>query len=149
PEALEKTLQERAADVLVGQLRSLRLPPNERLRVAPFMGQKHSRPEPTPLPGIHIVNGLTPDEVGRIIRRHWNALKFCYEKELGVYPDLDGSVILSFQISPTGDVTNAFVSQTTLENREALDCMVDLARGWKFPPPHGGGVVDVNYPLTF
>jgi hypothetical protein len=102
------------------------------------------------VPGnTHVVGGLTADEVGRIIRRHWNEIKYCYEKELTKDPNLAGKVAVSFQIGPIGDVVTAKVGETDLHNNNVEECMLSNVRRWKFPNPRGGGVVDVNYPFIF
>jgi hypothetical protein len=77
-----------------------------------------------------VVGGLTADEVGRIIRRHWNEIKYCYEKELAKDPNLAGKVAVSFVIGPVGDVGEARVAESTLNNSAAEECMVANARRW-------------------
>jgi hypothetical protein len=102
------------------------------------------------VPGnTHVIGGLTADEVGRIIRRHWNEIKYCYEKELSKDPNLAGKVGVYFQIGPVGDVIQANVRESDLHNSNVEECMLANVRRWKFPNPRGGGVVDVNYPFIF
>jgi hypothetical protein len=102
------------------------------------------------VPGAtHVIGGLTADEVGRIIRRHWNEIKYCYEKELSKDPNLAGKVGVYFQIGPIGDVVTANVRESDLKNTNVEECMLANVRRWKFPNPRGGGVVDVNYPFIF
>lgn len=96
-----------------------------------------------------VMGGLTADEVGRIIRRHWNEIKYCYEKELSKDPNLYGKVGVYFEIGPVGDVTIAQVRETTMNNGEVESCMLSKVKLWKFPSPRGGGVVQVNYPFIF
>lgn len=96
-----------------------------------------------------VLGGLTADEVGRIIRRHWNAIKYCYEKELNKDPNLYGKVAVFFVIGPVGDVVEASVKETTMNSAAVEQCMVSQVRRWKFPSPRGGGVVQVNYPFIF
>lgn len=96
-----------------------------------------------------VLGGLTADEVGRIIRRHWNEIKYCYEKELTKDPNLYGKVAVYFVIGPVGDVAEASVRETTMNSTNVEECMVSQVRRWKFPSPRGGGVVQVNYPFIF
>jgi outer membrane biosynthesis protein TonB len=96
-----------------------------------------------------IKGGLSADEIGRIIRRHWNEIKYCYEKELNKDPNLAGKVAIFFVIDPMGDVAEARVSETTLNNSGAEQCMLSNVKRWKFRSPDGGGVVEVNYPFIF
>jgi hypothetical protein len=102
-----------------------------------------------PPPDYRLEGGLAKDVVGRIVRRHWNEIRYCYEKELAKDPNLAGKVSMSFRIGPMGDVLSAQVSESTLGNEAAEQCMTGNIRRWAFPQPKGGGVVDVNYPFMF
>jgi len=98
---------------------------------------------------VVLEGGLTADEIGRVVKRHWNEIKYCYEKELNQDPNLAGKVGLHWEIGPVGDVTVSEVRESGLSNANAESCMVSAVRRWKFPIPRGGGVVDVNYPFIF
>jgi outer membrane biosynthesis protein TonB len=88
------------------------------------------------------------EEVARVIRRHWNEIKYCYEKELQKNPNLDGKVAVGFDIGPTGTVTKSDVREATLESADAQNCILASVNRWVFPPPKAG-VVTVNYPFLF
>jgi hypothetical protein len=96
-----------------------------------------------------VMGGLTADEVGRLMRRHWNEVKYCYEKELTNSPNLAGKVAVYFEIGPVGDVQLAQVKETDLKNADVEECILSNVRRWKFPAPRGGGIVNVNYPFIF
>lgn len=96
-----------------------------------------------------ILGGLSQEVVGRIIRRHWNEIKYCYEKELAKDPNLYGKVAIYFEIGPVGDVATATIKETTMGNSEAENCMLAQVKRWKFPAPQGGGIVQVTYPFIF
>ena len=91
---------------------------------------------------------LSRDVIRRVIRRHINEVRFCYEQSLGANPGLEGRVTASFLISPTGAVQSAAISNSTLNNATAEQCIASAVRRWTFPPPSGGGVVGVNYPFV-
>jgi hypothetical protein len=91
---------------------------------------------------------LSREVIRRVIRRHINEVRFCYEQELAQRPDLAGRVTVSFIISATGAVQTATVSNTTLNNARVEGCIVQAVRRWTFPAPDGGGVVGVNYPFV-
>jgi tetratricopeptide (TPR) repeat protein len=102
------------------------------------------------VPGnTHVIGGLTADEVGRIVRRHWNEIKDCYERDLPANPALTGRVIVYFQIGPSGDVIQAIIADTELHNPDVERCMLRNVRWWRFPNPRGHGVVNVRYPFVF
>ena len=96
-----------------------------------------------------VVGGLSKDVIMKVIKRHQNEIKFCYEQEAQKNPDLAGKVAVGFTIDPTGTVADANVTETTLNNGNAENCMLSRIRRWKFPEPEGGGVVQVNFPWVF
>lgn len=96
-----------------------------------------------------VVGGLSKDVIAKVIKRHQNEIKFCYEQELQKVPDLAGKVAVLFTIDPTGAVNEANVSESSLGNANAENCMMARIRRWKFPEPQGGGVVTVTFPWIF
>ena len=90
---------------------------------------------------------LSKEVIRRIIRRHINEVRFCYEQELNQRPDLEGRVTISFIISPTGAVQSSAVAQSTMGNARVEQCIATAVRRWTFPSPEGGGIVVVNYPF--
>jgi len=98
--------------------------------------------------GAAMVQGsLSKEVIRRIIQRHINEVKFCYEKELAARPDLEGRVSIKFIISGTGAVQMAAVAETTLGNAKVENCIAQAVKRWTFPQPKGGGVVIVTYPF--
>lgn len=91
---------------------------------------------------------LSREVIRRVIRRHINEVRFCYEQELNQRPDLSGRVLVSFIISPTGAVQSASVGSSTINNARVESCITQAVRRWTFPAPDGGGVVGVNYPFV-
>ena len=105
---------------------------------------------PKVIHGRHTVKGsLDRDIVRRVVRRHRNEIRYCYEIGLKRDPKLYGQVQVKFTISGKGSVTSASVSSTTLKDREVEECMIRRVRHWFFPEPKGGGNVIVNYPFEF
>jgi hypothetical protein len=96
-----------------------------------------------------VVGGLSRDVINRVIQKHYNEIKYCYEKELSRQPDLYGKVTLLFLIEGTGRVGDALVQQTTMASEPVESCMVNHVRRWLFPAPQGGGTVQVTYPYVF
>jgi TonB family protein len=91
---------------------------------------------------------LSKEVIRRIIHRHINEVRFCYEQELNQRPDLQGRVAVKFIISPTGAVQTAATASSTLGNAKAEQCIVSAVRRWTFPSPEGGGIVVVTYPFV-
>jgi len=92
---------------------------------------------------------LSREVIQRVIRRHINEVRFCYEQQLSRNPTLEGRVDVSFIISPTGSVQSAMVRNTTLNDARVESCVTQAVRRWHFPAPDGGGIVAVNYPFVF
>jgi TonB family protein len=103
---------------------------------------------PEVVPGTAEVRGsLDKDLIRRIIRRHINEVKFCYESELTRKPDLQGRVMVQFTIAPTGQVAASIVQSSTMGNPPVEQCIANAVRRWEFPKPQGGIVV-VTYPFV-
>ncbi len=97
--------------------------------------------------GAEVRGSLSKEVIRRVVRRHINEVKFCYEQQLNARPDLRGRVTTKFVISPTGSVQSAIVGSSSLRNEAVESCIVRAVRRWTFPAPDGGGVVVVNYPF--
>jgi TonB family protein len=98
--------------------------------------------------GAAMVKGsLSKEVIRRIVHRHINEVKFCYEKQLAQRPDLAGRVAIKFIISGTGAVQMAAVASSTLGNAQVENCIAQAVRRWTFPQPEGGGIVIVTYPF--
>ena len=93
--------------------------------------------------------GLTKDEVARVIHAHINEIRFCYESAILKDSTLAGKVLIDFKINATGIVPNAGVSETSVNDNQVGNCLVAKLRNWKFPQPRGGVMVAVSYPFVF
>ena len=107
----------------------------------------HQGPVLRPGP-VEAVGSLSKEVIRRVIRRHLNEVRFCYEQQLSAQPDLSGRVTVSFIIAPTGAVQSSAIRASTLGNASVDGCIAQAARRWSFPQPEGGGVVAVNYPFV-
>ncbi len=102
------------------------------------------------IPGKTTVTGSCERAIiGKVISRHANEIRYCYEVELNKEPNLAGKIGVSFTIDPTGAVSDANIAQTTLNNNNVEQCVLTRIRRWKFPEPKGGGVCVINYPWVF
>jgi TonB family protein len=91
---------------------------------------------------------LSKEVIRRVIQRHINEVRFCYEQELNQRPDLSGRVQVKFIISPSGAVQASNVENSTLGSARADQCIAQAVRRWTFPAPDGGGIVVVSYPFV-
>ena len=105
---------------------------------------------PQILQGIVTSNGsLDKDIIRRIVRRHLNEVKYCYELGLAKQPKLDGRVVVKFTISGTGQVLASFIQSSTLGATAVEMCVVNAVKRWEFPAPEKGGLAFVSYPFQF
>jgi hypothetical protein len=91
---------------------------------------------------------LSKEVIRRVIGRHINEVRFCYEQELNSRPDLQGRIAVKFIISPTGAVQTAAVDKSDMGNAKVEQCIAQSVRRWTFPAPEGGGIVVVTYPFV-
>lgn len=118
-------------------------------RGAGGLGGRRAR-APDVIPGQANVRGsLDKEIIRRIIRRHINEVKYCYETELTKKADLSGRVSVQFTIAATGQVIASVLQSSTMSNVRVENCVVQAVRRWEFPKPMGGGIVIVSYPFNF
>jgi TonB family protein len=104
---------------------------------------------PDVIPGTANVRGsLDKEIIRRIIRRHINEVKYCYEQELTKKPDLGGRIMVQFTIAASGQVIASVLQNSTMGNARVENCTVQAVRRWEFPKPLGGGIVIVSYPFV-
>ncbi len=103
--------------------------------------------------GELVANGsLSSDVIRRVLRRHQNEVRYCYELALSRDAALEGTVMATFVIGPDGTVPTASVSESSLPESSAAteltQCLAQAVRRWTFPAPEGGGIVSVRYPIV-
>jgi len=103
---------------------------------------------PDAIPGIGDVRGsLDKEIIRRIIRRHLNEVRYCYEQGLASHPSLNGRLVVQFTIAPTGRVLASALQSSSLGVVSVDACVVQAVKRWEFPQPSGGGLVMVSYPF--
>ncbi|HLK88280.1 MAG TPA: TonB family protein [Polyangia bacterium] len=117
-------------------------------RGAGGLGGRRAR-VPDVVPGQPEVRGpLDKEIIRRIIRRHVNEVKYCYEQELAQRPDLGGRIMVQFTIAASGQVIASMLQNSTMGNARVENCTVQAVRRWEFPKPIGGGIAIVSYPFV-
>jgi outer membrane biosynthesis protein TonB len=97
---------------------------------------------------IDVRGALSKEVIRRIIHRHLEEVRYCYEQALQSRPELQGRVAVRFIVAPTGAVQAAAKSSSDLGNPRLEQCIVDSVARWTFPAPDGGGLVVVTYPFV-
>lgn len=93
--------------------------------------------------------GLTKEEVAKVIHSHMNEIRYCYESAILADPSLAGKVLVDFKIGAQGSVATAQAAENTMNNVQVGGCLIGKLKNWKFPQPRGGVQVAVSYPFIF
>ncbi|MCC7442322.1 MAG: TonB family protein [Bdellovibrionales bacterium] len=99
--------------------------------------------------GSQVEEGLSKDEVGKVIHAHMNEVRYCYDTALIRSPDVEGKLVVNFAIGKEGSVTRSAVQSSTAGDPRLDDCILRRLGRWKFPQPKGGVTVAVSYPFIF
>jgi hypothetical protein len=92
---------------------------------------------------------LDKEIIRRIIQRHVDEARACYEAVLERHPAAAGRVQLRFGIAPSGRVGTSCLESSSMHEEAVENCVVALPFRWTFPVPQGGGWVVVTYPFVF
>ena len=91
---------------------------------------------------------LPPETIREVVRGRHPELEGCYQLGAGRHPQLGGKVTFVFTIGVDGGVSDLRVSDNSMPDCSVVRCMRDAMAQSQFPPPEGG-VVSVQYPITF
>lgn len=97
----------------------------------------------------HIPGGLSATQVQNEIRKSFPTIRSCYEKSASFRKKIMGRILVSFRIEERGNVTEASVAETSFREKNLHICILEKVKDIQFPPPVGGGYVDVSYPFHF
>lgn len=92
---------------------------------------------------------LSKKQITKVIKANASVIKGCYEDGKTRKEGLEGMVAPRWKVYPDGHVASCEIAQTTLEEPETEQCIVDEILTWQFPKPKGGGVVVVTFPFHF
>lgn len=99
--------------------------------------------------GAPIVMGsLSKEVIRRVITANHGRLRAAFERSLKRDPTIDGRFVFEIVIGGDGRVSRVRVTKGD-GDEHALRDILAVIRAMKFPPPKGGGVVVVRYPLIF
>jgi hypothetical protein len=91
---------------------------------------------------------LSQSKVRAVVATSFEDLKKCYGIALEHDHQATGNVTFEFVIGDGGKVDLAQARQATLQDCDAIQCMVNRFRGLEFPPPVGRSV-RVIYPINY
>jgi hypothetical protein len=99
------------------------------------------------------VDGTEPAITGRIdrftieaqVRRMEHQLRFCYQRHnAGESPGPEARLLIDFVIDAQGRTGDVALRESTLEQEDVVECLLERVRRWTFPTPPGGGPVRVE-----
>ncbi|MCB9797131.1 MAG: AgmX/PglI C-terminal domain-containing protein [Alphaproteobacteria bacterium] len=96
-----------------------------------------------------ILGALDRSLIDTVVKRNFNQLRYCYQRELTKDPNLSGKIVVKFVIAPNGTVSQASIKSSTMGNASVESCIVGRFRRFRFPETKGGGIVIVSYPFVF
>jgi len=96
-----------------------------------------------------VLGALDGSLIDAVIKRHYNQIRYCYQRGLSRDGDLGGKLALRFVIAKDGTVSKADVKSNSVGSEEVGACVAERVSMMKFPEPRGGGIVIVTYPFLF
>jgi hypothetical protein len=94
-------------------------------------------------------DGLTKDQVMKVIMARRTMFQACFEKELQRLPNLAGTVQVAWRIEAGGAVTMSKLKTSTMGNAAVESCLVRRVKDLKFPASADGRDTNVNFPFVF
>jgi hypothetical protein len=94
---------------------------------------------------------FTPESIKQVVTYHQDGIQTCYEEWLaGQQNPVDGSLMTSFTITPTGAVREARVLKqgTTLGDAKFHACVASVLEAMTFPKPDDGDELVVEFPFN-
>lgn len=82
------------------------------------------------------------------LQRHLGELEQCYARRLAAKPGLAGTILIHWNIEPSGKVPESCITEDTVGDPELAACVNTLVLARQFAPPTGGAV-DVSFPFVF
>ena len=92
---------------------------------------------------------IDKEPVRLVMRKNSSGFKKCYDDELKNSPNIEGKVVLDWDISDTGEVKRASIKSSALNNPNVENCMLSTLRTLKFPEAPKGTDANINYPILF
>jgi len=91
--------------------------------------------------------GLDQELIRREIRSHHARTWACYERNLAADSVTDFRVVLTFVVTPSGQVESV-QAKSSIAYADVEACLVSEAKSWRFPK-FSGSAVPVRYPFIF
>lgn len=90
--------------------------------------------------------GLSGDQIWQTIASAMGQVRACYERSLKADPDLQGKLLMRWEVQPDGTVADAKVQGDGLGNAKLSECIERRVSRWRFPTASRS--TPVEFPFT-
>jgi hypothetical protein len=97
--------------------------------------------------GAEFVGTVDREAVRRVVKSIYSQIKNCYDRGLRVNSDLEGKVIIHWEVYEQGHVRTANVKEASQELRAVAECVALHIKDQRFPEPPAGSYYEVDYPF--
>jgi outer membrane biosynthesis protein TonB len=103
--------------------------------------------------GIKVSGLIEKSAIQDVVKAHSNDIRACYESELANTKELSGTILATWSVLPSGAVEGAAVKESTMNNANVENCLVDSISKWEFPGYEAAegsdSKVSIDYPFEF
>jgi TonB family protein len=117
---------------------------------APEPEPEPAEPEEEPLDReVQVEGPLTQEQVQKVVQKNFTPVRECFDAALLRLEseDLLGGISVRIEVDATGTVTDAILERSTFGDAETPDCILEVARTWKFPKPRKKASTTIVYPF--
>jgi TonB family protein len=94
--------------------------------------------------------GRSSTTIRKTVAQYLGGLQYLYNKELRKDPTLKGKVTVTFEIAPSGLVTETVLLSSSISSKSLVEAILNSIRNWKFPAvSEEYGNLRVTYPFSF
>ena len=97
--------------------------------------------------GASFVGTVDREAVRRVVRNIYSQIKSCYDRGLRANSDLEGKIVIHWEVTEKGRVTLASVKDAPKDLRNIAECVALRIKDQNFPEPPGGSVYEVDFPF--
>jgi TonB family protein len=98
--------------------------------------------------GGAVITSIDKTPIKKVIDAHLADIESCHEGDDAGHPSQEGKVVVLFTISTKGDVSEAEIESSTVDDQDIEACIVEHVKKWTFPPPASGRPIPVRYPFS-
>lgn len=101
---------------------------------------------------IEVREGLTREEIERVVRRHLNEIQACYEKSLiqSGNQAIEGRLKVGWTVNREGRAVAVMQQSSFGGQADLFNCVSRRIQTWQFPRPRGSSRgADVSWPFVF